>query len=261
MSVHEGKMSVRELAPVAAFVAGSILGVPVIAFIVFKDHPYWATAGGLLLGCILAYVLVSVLFAYHEIITDEEKAKSDQKTRVREAVRTGDAVEIAIVNMQKLDEYYALNRNQALYSFFASIVAVCVGFAAILIAARFATDTKQVIAGALAGVLLNFIGGGFFVMYNKSLQQLNLFYGKLVQLQDTMLAVQQCDKLPDAKAAEAREKIILELVTRPVQNNEAGMPRSEASKSRGRASTKAARVHRGEGESVGADRQKEGVAA
>ena len=144
--------------------------------------------------------------------------------------------------MQKLDQYYALNRSQALWSFFASIGAVCFGFLAILIAARFANDARQAIPGALAGVLLNFIGGAFFVMYNKSLQQLNRFYGKLIQLQDTMLAVQQCDKLPDPKAAaEARQNIILELIHRPVQP-EAEMPRSEASKRRGRASAKGARA-------------------
>lgn len=210
-------MNIRELMPAFQLAVGPILIVPVIAFFAFKDHPYWAAGIGLIFGCLLAYVLVSVLFAYHEIITEEEKEKAVRKSEVREAVKGGDALEIAILNMQKLDEYYALNRKQASKSFIASLSAVCVGFIAILFAARFADDAKQAIAGTLAGVLLNFIGGGFFVMYNKSLQQLNLFYGKLVQLQDTMLAIQQCDKLEETNAAEARQSIILELVHRPVQ--------------------------------------------
>lgn len=248
MSVQEGNNSLREKiitikesAPVFTLVGSPILVVPFIAFVVFKDHPYWATGVGLLLGCGLAFVLGVALLAYHQIIVEEEKEKSKRQTRVQEAVRAGSAVEIAVVNMQKLDQYYALNRSQALWSFFASIGAVCLGFIAILVAARFATDAKQAIPGALAGVLLNFIGGAFFVMYNKSLQQLNRFYGKLIQLQDTMLAVQQCDRLPDPKAAEARENIILELIHRPVQP-EAEMPRPEASKRRGRAGTKGARA-------------------
>jgi hypothetical protein len=187
--------------------------VPVIAFLLLKDHPYWAVGGGLAVGIILALVVAGILLMYNEMLREEEKQQS-QQAQVREAVKAGDAVDIAIVNMQKLDEYYTLNKNQARNSFLASITAVSVGFAAILVAARFSSDLKQALPGALGGVLLNFIGGGFFVMYNKSLEQLNLFYGKLVRLQDTMLAVQQCEKLPLVDAARVRESIIHELLRR-----------------------------------------------
>jgi dipeptide/tripeptide permease len=190
--------------------------VPIIAFVmVGKEHMGWAIGGGLALGIVLSIVGVAVFIGYNELAQEEEKKQSQEKA-VREAVSTGSAVDIAIVNMKKLDQYYTLNRNQARNSFMAGMVAVCIGFVAILISARFASDSKQAIPGALSGVLLNFIGGGFFVMYNKSIAQLNLFYGKLVQLQDTMLAVQQCDKLPHEKSADVRQSIILELIHRPV---------------------------------------------
>lgn len=200
---------------ILAFALVPPISMPLLAYLLIPEHRYWAMGIGLVLGIVLAIAAVGLMMAQNEMMAEESK-KEAKANQVRQAVKGGDAVDIAIVNMQKLDEYYALNRSQARNSFAASIAAVCVGFAAILIAARFAsTDPKQAIAGALGGVLLNFIGGGFFVMYNKSLEQLNLFYSKLVQLQDTMLAVQQCDQLPAKNAADVREKIILELIERP----------------------------------------------
>jgi len=224
-------MKIKELLPVLALGVLPVLVVPLLAIIIFKDHLYWAAAVGLVVGIVLAFALVSALFAYHEILTDEEKERCEHEVKVRDAVKQGDALEIAVVNMQKLDSYYSLNRSQARNSFIASVSAVCVGFIAILIAARFSTDSTQALSGALGGILLNFIGGGFFVMYNKSLQQLNIFYGKLIQLQDTMLAVQQCDKLPPDKVADVRQSIILELITRPLQIQDgAGTPKSASAR-------------------------------
>lgn len=84
MSVEEKIITIKESVPVFALVAAPILVVPFIAFVVFKDHPYWATGVGLLLGSGLAFVLGAALFAYHEIIVDEDKEKSDNQTRVQD---------------------------------------------------------------------------------------------------------------------------------------------------------------------------------
>lgn len=213
-------MSIKEYLPLIALGGIPIVVVPLLAIMVFKDHLYWATGVGLALGVLLGVLLVSGLIEYHKVLLEEKKENAEHATNVREAVKGGEASEIAVVNMQKLDEYYVLSKNQARSSFYASIGAVCLGFIAILIAARFAANSSQAIVGSLAGVVLNFIGGAFFVMYNKSLQQLNMFYGKLVQLQDTMLAIQQCDKLSGETGALVRQNIILELIQRPAQIQE-----------------------------------------
>jgi hypothetical protein len=262
-------MAGKDFSPLLIIAVGisPIIIVPILAVVVLGgDHRYWAIGGGLVLGIVLGVVAGGLLLGYNQAISGDEIATSQQE-RVREAAKAGSAVEIAILNMQKLDQYYALNRNQARNSFTASIVAVCVGFLAILIAARFAFanhDPKQAIPGALGGILSNFIGAAFFVMYNKSLQQLNLFYGKLVQLQDTMLAVQQCDKLsgesPD-KAAEVRQTIIVALMQRPIlAQSDIGAPRLVLSKARAKATGKVERTvlastdHTDNGEKTGRQR-------
>jgi hypothetical protein len=77
--------------------------------------------------------------------------------------------------MRKLDEYYNLNKQQARRSFSASIAAVGVGFATIIVSVLYAHDPNAKFVGGLAGVLGQFIGASFFYLHNKSLNQLNLF--------------------------------------------------------------------------------------
>src|SRR5262249_42695980 len=68
-------------------------------------------------------------------------------------------------------------------------------------------------------------------MFNKNLQQLKIFFWELIQLQDTMLAVQQCDKLPAQEGASVRQNIILELIRRPAQIQDgAGMQKASSPK-------------------------------
>ena len=50
-----------------------------------------------------------------------------------------------------------------------------------------------------AGVILQFIGGAYFYLYNRSLIQLNFFFSRLAQMQDTLLAIHLTESLPDAK--------------------------------------------------------------
>ena len=127
--------------------------------------------------------------------------------------KTANTADIALLNMRKLDEYCVLNNQQARRSFNVSIGAVVVGFGTLIVSATFLRDPGGKFTGALAGVLLQFIGGGFFYLYNKSPDQLNLFYGKLISLQNTMLALQLCEKLTTTKE-ETTKAIALELMER-----------------------------------------------
>ena len=68
---------------------------------------------------------------------------------------------------------------------------------------------------AIGGVLVQFIGGAYLHIYNKSLSQLNYFYDKLVTMQDTMLAIRLVDQIRDKERQLAiREKLIYELISR-----------------------------------------------
>lgn len=198
---------------------GLVLGTPAAmvsaAILIEPQHKIAASFIGLILGATLGGMIAFYLeeVRRERAVQDAAKgAQADIEEKIEQ--KTASTVDIAVLNMRKLDEYYTLNKQQARRSFNISIVAVAVGFATLIFTVRFVPDPNSKFAGGLAGVLLQFIGGGFFYLYNKSLDQLNLFYGKLISLQNTMLALQLCEKLTNTKE-ETTRLIALELMKRP----------------------------------------------
>lgn len=191
-----------------------VASVPVFAilgFLGFPQHPIAATV----IAGIVGVVLVGLTLAWLSVV-EEEKRLVEKRRDAEGTLKSSptDVSAIVLLNMAKLDEYYALNKSQARNSFLASIVAVSIGFVVLVFSIRYSQGSR-IVPGAISGVLLQFIGGAFFVMYNKSLDQLNFFYGKLVRLQDTMLAVQQCELLNPRTRDRVREILIVALINRP----------------------------------------------
>jgi hypothetical protein len=193
----------------AVMIAVALAIVPISA-----NYRIIASTIALILGLIVGFLLSALV---------EEKSRDESAEAAARGVqadiegkigqKTADTVDIALLNMRKLDEYYNLNKQQARRSFSASIMAVGVGFATIIVSMFYGHDASAKFVGGLAGVLGQFIGGSFFYLHNKSLNQLNLFYGKLISLQNTMLALQVCEKLTSSKE-DSMKMIALELMRR-----------------------------------------------
>jgi hypothetical protein len=65
----------------------------------------------------------------------------------------------------------------------------------------------------VSGLITQFIGAAYFVMYRKSINQLNYFYSQLTRNQDTMVSVKLADTLSDEnKRNLVKEYIIKELL-------------------------------------------------
>lgn len=182
----------------------------------FPEHKVLASLLSLVLGLFIGF-MVSIMVGQSIGEREAHAALKGEQAQIEGKIeqQTASTIDMALLNMRKLDEYYVLNKQQARRSFNASITAVVIGFATLLISAKSSQDPGYKFTGALAGVLLQFIGGGFFYLYNKSLDQLNLFYGKLISLQDTMLALQLCEKLTTAKE-DTTKTIALELIKKSV---------------------------------------------
>lgn len=179
----------------AVMIAAALAIVPISA-----SYRIIASIAALVLGLIVGFLLSALV---EEKSRDEsiEAAARDVQAGIEDKIgqKTADTVDIALLNMRKLDEYYNLNKQQARRSFSASIMAVGIGFATIIVSVLYAHDPSAKFVGGLAGVLGQFIGASFFYLHNKSLNQLNLFYGKLISLQNTMLALQVCERLTSTK--------------------------------------------------------------
>lgn len=126
------------------------------------------------------------------------------------------------LSLNELNQYYTINKGQATTSFRFSIAAIVTGLAIIIsrIILNY-TNTKTIevtyIAG-ISGILLEFIGGAYFFMYKKSLEQVNFFFGQLIKVQDTMLAINLAESIKEEdNKVKMQEKIIKSLLERSLK--------------------------------------------
>jgi len=128
-----------------------------------------------------------------EISTKEKKTYSEKLESA-----TGDDIfkYILLINISALEGYVAQTRIQAQQSFQLSKIIAIVGFIILSVAivlSIFLTMTgndnlKAAYLGGIAGVITEFTAGIFFYLYNKTLQQINLFHDKLVSMQQISMS-------------------------------------------------------------------------
>lgn len=126
------------------------------------------------------------------------------------------------LSLNQLNEYYTINKSQAKSSFRFSIFSIVLGLLTISIGIWFhyLDNTKIELAfiTGISGVLLEFIGGAYFFMYKKSLEQVNFFFGQLIKIQDTMLSINLASNIKNEdKKTEVNEKIIASLLERSLK--------------------------------------------
>ena len=104
---------------------------------------------------------------------------------------------VLLINIAALEGYVAQTRLQAQQSFNLSrfialagfvIIAVAIALSIILTAGSDSiVNLNAAYLAGIAGVLTEFISGVFFYLYSKTLNQINLFHDKLVDMQKTSL--------------------------------------------------------------------------
>lgn len=127
------------------------------------------------------------------------------------------------LSLNKINEYYTINQSQAKSSFASSMLAIFSGLITLLSGVwlyyygQYPSINITVLT-SVSGVLLEFIGGAYFFVYKKSLEQVNFFFGQLIKVQDTMLAINLSKGMDDrTKAGEMTEKIITSLLERSLK--------------------------------------------
>ena len=117
-----------------------------------------------------------------------------------------------------LRQFYEAAQFQHKVSFWASIAAAAIGFLAILLAflvfVHSPGNVTQSAIIAITGVLSEFIAAAFFYIHNKNITQVDSCVQKLVKLQDTQLAIDLVDKMPEANRAYMYMSIINILILR-----------------------------------------------
>lgn len=179
------------------------------------------SSGGVFVLCLLSYSKVSVV----EISGVELELQPIRRERekIRERIEHEDVPNVfdtIQLGLNQITEYYTINKSQARKSFAFSVFAVVAGLFTLIGGVWFfyfgkAPNIQLAALSGIGGLLLQFIGGASFYIYNKSLAQLNYFYDKLVRMQDTMLAIQLCNALENKdRQQELKERLIIEILTR-----------------------------------------------
>jgi len=106
--------------------------------------------------------------------------------------------ELVEINLTRLDEYYNEVKRHTFYSFTFSMVVGLVGFSLIIVGIFLGYDSEKVTTAyisGIAGILIEFISGIFFYLYNKTVKQLKLYHDNLIDLQNTLLSFQLIERV------------------------------------------------------------------
>ena len=153
---------------------------------------------------------------------DKIHVEREKITTKIEQEETPDIFDTIQLSLNKIDEYYAINQGQARSSFRFCIAAVVVGLITIVAGIWFyyfkVRDIQIAYITGFSGVLLEFIGGAYFFIYKKSVEQVNFFFGQLIRIQDTMVAINLAKNMGDEeKRAGLIEKIVVSLLERSLK--------------------------------------------
>ncbi len=178
-------------------------------------------ARGLHLGFVGA-VLLSVTLRSYQIadwieINDIRRKSEKLQGRMGEQP---DVFEIIQLSLSQLTEYYTINKSQARKSFNFSVIAIAAGLVTIIGGVWLIySKTLGISVGtisAVSGLLLQFFGGANFYIYNKSLNQMNYFYDRLMQMQDAMLSIKVGDQISESVLKDkVKQHIVSQLLLKP----------------------------------------------
>ena len=144
----------------------------------------------------------------------EVKEAKEQKKKYIEKVEEAEGFNIfkylLLMDSKAIDEYIAQTRLQAEQSFRLSKNVAIVGF--VLISSGIVLGIASSIIGltgldvayltAITGILTEFISGVFFYLFNRTLQQLNLFHDKMLMSKRVIMAFLSNSFIDDANKRE-----------------------------------------------------------
>lgn len=154
------------------------------------------------LGLILA-VMVLVQYRKGEVKTGERIANMEMRAS-NEPEKTKPSWDLAHVT---LEEYFNRNLNQLAAIFWVCIIVMIFGFGVILVGIRQSILTPDKVTTAiitgLSGVLTEFVGATFLVIYRSIMKQAMEYITCLERMNSVGMAMQILDTIPDNAATDS----------------------------------------------------------
>lgn len=141
---------------------------------------------------------------------DLDRAQSDKKDYTEKLENAeGEMVfkYMLLLSTSTLETYILQTRIQADQSFKLSKTIAVVGFGVLLVGIALGIYSSLIGRGSLeaaylasiAGIIIEFMSGVFFYLYNKTLQQLNLFHNKIISSQHVAMSFMANSLIMDEK--------------------------------------------------------------
>ena len=120
------------------------------------------------------------------------------------------------VNLKYMDDYYYLVQIQTSKSYGLTRFGALVGFLVLIVGVGLSYVDSSNITGKLtivSGVIIEFISAIFFYLYNRTIQQLNIYHDKLIAVQDTTLALKVAQSINDENLKNQTMRYLTEILT------------------------------------------------
>jgi phage shock protein PspC (stress-responsive transcriptional regulator) len=176
-------------------------------------HPPWRILGPVfgtlfLLAAALTYWDIAQMRAQAEKKIEQIEVKAEQ-----EPDKTKFAWDLARV---KLEAYFDRNLSQVRMIFVVAVLVMIVGFGFVMWGVTLAITKPEAVktsyVAAASGIITQFIGVTFMVIYRSTMAQANQFMNVLERINTVGMAVQILDAIPDA-SAELKNKTRAEIVS------------------------------------------------
>lgn len=144
-------------------------------------------------------------------INDDNKDNEAYKN-VGNEQNTNDIIELMLLNMKEIKEYYVLSKTMAKRSFLLAVV-MCIGgffIISVSIIAIYITDISiaQSVIPIIGGAIVEVIAGTSLAVYRKALEQLNHYYEALHNNERFLSLVNIVNKLSEDKKSQTYINII-----------------------------------------------------
>ena len=119
-------------------------------------------------------------------------------------------IDLMLMNIKELREYYVISKIQARKSFTASLSICFLGIVIYILGMLAITlyNTDITILTLVSGTIVELFAGSFFWLHNKSTKQLNLYHRRLGYTEKYLTAIQIINTMSDNKRDEEYRNLI-----------------------------------------------------
>jgi hypothetical protein len=169
-----------------------------ITFVTPRDSFLDRFGSAVLIAFIAAFLLMRVLIDRESRALQERKIEQIEVRAEKEPEKTKFAWDLARV---KLEAYFDRNLSQVRMIFFVAVFVMVVGFGFILWGVSRGVSNPESIKtsylAAISGIITEFIGVTFMVIYRSTMAQANQFMEVLERINTVGMAVQILDAIPE----------------------------------------------------------------